>query len=113
MSEPNLSAQPREIREKLAKVDLGLQAQAFLSTPVGKYLVDRAEGEVAAGVERLKTMDIVKDPLTALQVQSDIKRAESFMYWMAEVITEGAETMNEVISQERAEQGLQAGAAEG
>jgi hypothetical protein len=101
-----------EVAEKLAQVDLGLEAQQFLNSRVGRYLVKRAEHEVEQGVQSLKTMD-PRDPLAVIRVQSDVARAESFMYWMAEIINAGTEVTNQLIAQERQDLGIEDGAPEG
>jgi hypothetical protein len=95
-----------ELRQKLAVVDLGLAAQQFLSTPLGKYVHDRAIAEVETGVEDLKRVDPT-DARAVMKLQGEIWRAESFMYWMADAIREGAELATQLIAEERA--GLGAG----
>lgn len=101
MNDPRIAA---EIREKFATVEFGLDCQQFLDSKIGKYLLRRAEQDVEAGVERLKTMSPF-DANAVMQVQSEVKRAESFMYWMAEAISAGAEATNELIDADQAATG--------
>lgn len=94
---------PKEVVEKLKVVDLGLQAMEFVKSPVGARMVDRIQQKVEELTQQLKTMDILKDPLAATRVQVEMQYAESFLYWMAEMINEGTETAGELRNNERAE----------
>ena len=104
MNDPRLS---QEIREKFATVEFGLDCQQFLDSKIGKYLLHRAEQDVEAGIEALKNVDASQIERVR-QIQSDVKRAESFMYWMAEAITAGAEAANELIDAEQSATGDEA-----
>lgn len=88
------------LRAKLGIVDLGLSAQQFLSTPLGKYVHDRAVAEVDTKVEELKRCDPT-DAKAVMKLQGEIWRAESFLYWMADAIREGAELATQMIAEER------------
>lgn len=75
-------------RELLAAVELGLDAQAFLGTRVGKYLVERAEAERDEAFEAIKQAD-PDSPKLIRDLQHRIWRAEQFQYWIAEMIQSG------------------------
>lgn len=96
----------KEMREKLARVDFGLQVQAFLKSPIGEHLVRRAESDVEEHTQRLKTMDIFADPSAAVREQMEIKCAENFLYWLAEAITTGSQLMEQMLAEERQALGL-------
>lgn len=108
MSGPNPLITP-EMQQALQKVDFGLQCQAFLSTKIGKFLVGKAEAEVEEKTQALKQHDILGDPNGAARLQCEIWRAESFMYWMAEAINEGADITKQLITEERQALGIDDG----
>lgn len=72
----------------LKKVEFGLDVQQFLDGKIGKYLVGKAEAEIAEAVEKLKKADPTK-PVVITELQNAIHRAESFQYWLAEGMQEG------------------------
>ena len=72
----------------LKTIDFGAEVKAFLGTNIGKYLVAKAEGEVADAVEELKTVS-PSDPVAIADLQNRVYRAESFQYWLAEAIQTG------------------------
>lgn len=67
---------------------LGRETELFLNTPLGGYLIRRTESEIQSGVERLKYAD-PEDAPRIRQLQSDIRRAESFQNWLAEAVQAG------------------------
>ena len=79
-------ADPRE--ELLREVSIGLQAETFLGSDVGKYLVSRAEGERDAALDELKTVN-PNDPEAIMELQAKVWRAESVQTWIAELIQAG------------------------
>lgn len=80
------------------EVDFGMAVEAFLESPIGKYLVKRAEEEVEDAVEKLKVVDCTAtQEIRALQNQ--IYRAESIQYWLAEAIQAGQNASDELIDQ--------------
>lgn len=95
-----------QMREKLATIDLSMEARQFLGTRVGKFLALRAKAHVDMHVAQLKTMDIMGDPRAALKVQMEIANGENFMHWLAELLREGAQLTEELIAEERAQLGL-------
>ena len=82
-------------RDELVKdVQVGIEAEAFLNTAVGKYLVTVAEQERDAALEKLKIVDPL-DSGTIRRLQGEVWRAESVQTWLAELIQAGwnAETL--------------------
>lgn len=85
----------------LKQIDLGFQVEAFLQSDIGRYLVQRAEGEVEEAVEQLKRAD----PDNAAQIraiQHTIHVAESIQYWLADAIQAGLNAQQELHDQEGA-----------
>jgi len=75
--------------EKLKQaVWLGAEAEAWLRSPVGQYVLTRVEQERGEALLALRTVD-PDDSKKIRQLQADIKRAESFPEWISELIHEG------------------------
>ncbi len=89
------------VKELLRTVEIGLDAQQFLGTNIGRYLIERAEGEVAAAIDQLKVID--PDDRAGIQkLQNQIWRAESIQFWLADLIQEGTnaeETLQQIDGQ--------------
>ena len=78
----------QELNPLLKAVDLGFQAEAFLQSDIGRYLVQRAEAQVDAAVEALKQED-PEDAKAIRALQNTIAVAESVQYWLADAIQQG------------------------
>jgi hypothetical protein len=74
--------------ELLAAVEIGIEAESFLESKVGKHLTDRAESELNAALAALKDVDASK-PDEVRKLQNQAWRAESVQTWLAEVIQSG------------------------
>lgn len=77
-----------ELDPLLKAVDLGFQAEAFLQSDVGRYLVSRAEAQIDEAVELLKNAD-PEDAKAIRSLQNEIVVAESVQYWLADLIQQG------------------------
>lgn len=72
----------------LAEAVLGRDAEEFLSSELGRYLVGRAQMEGEEATEKLKRIaPWRRRRITELQAQ--VWRAESFRDWLAEMVTAG------------------------
>lgn len=76
-------------------IAFGFQVEAFLQSDIGKYLVARAEEEIADAVEGLKDVD-PDSPNVIRALQCRINVAESIQYWLAEAIQCGFNAMQEL-----------------
>jgi hypothetical protein len=85
--------------ELLAKVELGLDAQAFMRTKLGQYLIGRANEIVEEAVEKLKEAD-PDDTKAIRDLQNTIRLNESFMYWLADAVTQGQSAEELLIQQQ-------------
>lgn len=72
------------------KAILGKQIEDFMGTEIGKYLLGKADRELANAITELR--DCTADNL--LKHQSDMKRAESIRSWLVEAIEEGLRALN-------------------
>lgn len=106
MTAPDISTFSKEMQQKLATVDFGLQVQAFLRSKIGVFLVERAQREVEEYTQALKSHPVMKDPEGAAQLQMEIKCAENVLYWLAEAVNEGTQLMEQMMAEERQALGI-------
>jgi hypothetical protein len=85
---------------RLAEVRLGLDTEQFLKTPVGRYLLGRAEHDAQDAIDRLKTVDAA-DANAVRKAQGDAILVERFMAWLNDAIMNGRN------AEEQLEQGHQ------
>lgn len=99
-------AQERDAQNKANKdlfdqVEFGHEVIAFCNSPVGKYLIGRAEMERDEAITELR--DIRADDMVGIMaLQSKIRRAEGMQGWMAEAIQNGVSAQEELLAQDRA-----------
>lgn len=86
-------------RELLHRVAMGMEAEAFLGSNIGRYIVERAEAERDDAVEDLKEAS-PDDPKTIRDLQNRIWRAESVQFWLADLINDGNNAMHELQARE-------------
>lgn len=79
----------------LKAVDLGFQAEAFLQSDLGCYLVQRAEAQTEEAVEALKVAD-PEDAKAIRALQNTIAVAESVQYWLGDVIQQGVNAQQQL-----------------
>lgn len=91
--------QSPEIREIQQSIDLSFQVEAFLLSPIGKYLIGRAEEEIESATEVLKRID-PEDPKRIREQQHIIHVAESVQYWLADAIQAGHNAAEAAINKE-------------
>lgn len=69
-------------------LQLGIEAEAFLHGPIGRYLQTRVDEEIGTAMDDFKKAD----PTNAGQIrdiQNRIWRAQHFMEWLLEAIQNG------------------------
>ena len=77
-----------DTRELQKTIELSFEVEAFLNSNIGKYLIKRAEDQIAAAVEDLKLVD-PENACRIRAIQQIIHVAEDFQYWLAEAIQAG------------------------
>lgn len=77
-----------EVEELQRTIAFGLDVEAFVKSPIGVYLADRAESEINDAMEQLKVAD-PENPKAIRDLQARIWRADSFQRWLAEAIQDG------------------------
>ena len=73
----------------MAEVQLGIEAEAFIHSAVGRYLVGRAEDERQRALEALGTVD-PEDAKLIRELQNQHWRSNAVSGWLAEAIQDGA-----------------------
>ncbi len=79
----------------IVDLNLGLDAEQFLNTPLGRYLLDRADEEKEEALADFRKADpgnyaVISD------IQNRIWRSEAFSRWLAEAIHIGRHAENEL-----------------
>lgn len=74
--------------EVLEVAKLGVEAEAFLTSQLGKKLFSRAEQEIMQEVEKLVAAD-PEDAILGRAIRSRIAVAESVMKWIIEIVNDG------------------------
>lgn len=81
------------VHELLAEVKLGHDAQEFLNTDLGRFLLGRCRQEIDEATEKLKRIE--RHAHTEIgRLQDQIWRAESFEAWLVELIHAGNEALH-------------------
>lgn len=82
-----------------AEAMLGKDAEEFLSSDVGRYMLARAEEEEREAMEALATVWPWRRNKIR-QLQAAIWRARSFKGWIAEMITMGRQALQQLENKE-------------
>lgn len=83
----------------LASAVLGKDAEEFLQTELGQFLIGRAEQEKQAALMQLATVD-VNDANRIQKLQNHFYRADSFVGWLSELIQQGQQSFKILESQD-------------
>lgn len=85
-----------EDEEKLViirRATFGRQVEQFLNTEVGKYLVCRANDEVAKAVFDFKNC-CPTDAVEVQSIQNRMKQGENFIEWISQAVNDGLQALN-------------------
>ena len=85
----------RENEQLLRIQALGEEAERFITSPLGKFMIERAEGEVEEAVEALKVIDPSESGEIRI-LQNKIKTGEDFQYWLAEAVQDGTNAVEAI-----------------
>lgn len=80
-------------RELIQAIDRGLQVEAFLTGPVGRFLALRAERERLDVLEKLAEAD-PEDAKSIRRLQSRVAVLDCWQDWIAEAIAEGRQAQH-------------------
>lgn len=76
-------------------VFLGAEAERFLASAVGKRMVERAEAIREEAVEAFARMNPA-DTAKVMEVQMQLRMADYFQRWIADMLIEGQEAERQV-----------------
>ncbi len=65
-----------------------MDVEQFMQSPIGKYLTERANDDIENALEQMKRADPF-DGKEVQRLQNEIHRAEMFLLWMGQAVTEG------------------------
>lgn len=74
--------------ELLSMARMGIDAESFMRTPLGKFLIKKADDEIAAATEELIEADS-SDTKVNTEIRNRIHIARMFKVWMCDSITIG------------------------
>lgn len=74
--------------ELMQAVRFGIEVETFLNTPIGKYLVDRARGELESARDALEKVDPA-DVMLVRKTQLQAYQARNFESWLAQAVQDG------------------------
>lgn len=66
----------------------GEQVQEFLRGPIGRYLIERAEKQLAAAFDHLKVA-AADDVIRIMTLQAEIRYLEDFEIWLGAAVQDG------------------------
>jgi len=81
------------------KIYRGEEARRFLSTPIGKMIIEAAEKEEMLSLEALATVDPHNEK-EIMDIQQDIRVARAVPLWIQETIAEGKVAYDEYMEEE-------------
>jgi len=96
MSEPTPE---QERQQKLAVVGIGIEAERFITSPLGRYIVNRAEQERERALEALVKAD-PHEVAQVQQLQNAVKVIDAVQQWIADAITEGAAMEQSLVAED-------------
>jgi len=67
---------------------LGIDAERFISSDVGKYIIAKAEHDANEAINKMKTVNTA-DSDAVSKIQSDLLIPDKIINWLSEVINEG------------------------
>lgn len=85
--------------ELMKRVAMSVEAEQFLGSNLGRYIVERAESERDAAVAGLKEADPENAKLIR-ELQNRVWRAEEVQFWLADLINDGRNAMHEIQERE-------------
>lgn len=74
-------------QRQLRALELGVEIERFLSSPVGQYMVERSGQQQDDALDALASVD-PEDPKEIRRLQSNFRLANQFGEWLRDGITE-------------------------
>lgn len=100
MSEYQKNREAEHLTDPLVrKAQLGIEAQTFIESNLGKYVIARAEKQIDAANMALSEVDPF-DSARVAHLQAKIGVARAAVQWIAEAVNEGYAAENAIHEQE-------------
>ena len=80
------------MKELFAEAILGKDAEEFINSEIGQYLVGCAEQEIVEATEQLKRVHPWRTRRIR-ELQNQVWRAESVQSWLAELVVRGRQAL--------------------
>lgn len=80
------------MKELYAEAIMGKDAEEFINSEIGQYLVGCAEQEIAEATEQLKRVHPWRTRRIR-ELQNQVWRAESVQSWLAELVVRGRQAL--------------------
>jgi hypothetical protein len=80
----------------------GQEVQDFLHSPIGDFLLKRAESQLHVAIDSLKVVDVENTTLI-LQLQERIRLLEAFESWLGDAVVEGLTAIQIIEGEQDAE----------
>ena len=74
--------------ETVAIIKLGIEAERFLNSDLGRYLIDRAEQDREKAIKDFKSCDLT-DQSTVMRIRDAVLIPDKVVAWLTEVIQVG------------------------
>lgn len=74
--------------KKAERIELGVKAEEFMTSDIGRYLMNRASREASGALLKLSSVD-PDDSKTIRDLQTKIKRCDDLERWLDEAIQVG------------------------
>lgn len=99
MSADERAQEDADRRARLRVVALGIDAEQFLRSDLGRHLVERSEEERTDALEALKDAD-PEDAKAIRKLQNRIAVLDTWQQWIADAITNGQAMEHALVVQE-------------
>jgi len=80
------------MKELFAEAMLGKDAEDFIQSEIGQYVIGCAEQEIAEAADQLKRVHPWRTRRIR-ELQNQVWRAESFQTWLAELVMRGRQAL--------------------
>ena len=82
-------------KELFAEAMMGRDAEDFIQSDIGRYIIGCAEQEAQEAMQQLKTVSSWRRR-RIIELQNKIYRAESIQSWLAELVIKGTQAIQQL-----------------
>jgi hypothetical protein len=103
--EPETDANIFKFDPAIQRAQLGMEAEVFKRSNLGRYLVGRSKMEVDRQMVALADMDDPDDLVESRKIRAKIAAAKEGMIWIQEVINSGALSAKQIDAEDEYDEG--------